>query len=334
MNVSVELGKDSYDVRIESGSIRDLQGMDLQRKVLVVTDSGVPVKYMNEVASQCKEPVTVTIPMGEGSKSLKIYEMLLGMMLRKGFTRKDCVVAVGGGVVGDLAGFVSATYMRGVDFYNIPTTLLSQVDSSVGGKTAIDFMGVKNIVGAFHQPKMVVIDPETLDSLDDRQFRNGLVEAIKMGAVLDKNLFDIIDENDPRKVVGEIIRLSVQAKAKIVSTDEKESGLRKVLNFGHTLGHGLEAASCGKLLHGESVGIGMIPMAFGDAKERILSVLKKQGLPIRSDCPADIALDAIRHDKKSQNGEVYCVTTKEIGTFEMKKYGYEDLKVMLEEAKA
>ena len=165
--------------------------MNLNRKVLVVTDSGVPEEYSSIIVDAAKEPVLVTLPEGEGSKTLDSFGMLCRRMLDEGFTRRDCVVAVGGGVCGDMAGFAAASYMRGIDFYNVPTTVLSQVDSSIGGKTAIDFGGYKNIVGAFYPPRAVLIDPDTLKTLPARQISNGLSEAVKMALTSDEELFQI-----------------------------------------------------------------------------------------------------------------------------------------------
>ena len=168
MKIPVTLAERNYDITLERGALKKAgEILDLKRKVLIVTDSEVPFEYLETVRRACKQSVTATVKSGEASKSLENFEKLCRLMLEEGFTRKDCVVALGGGVIGDLAGFAAACYMRGIDFYNIPTTLLSQVDSSVGGKTAIDLAGIKNIVGAFYQPKGVLIDPEVLQTLED-----------------------------------------------------------------------------------------------------------------------------------------------------------------------
>ena len=173
MIIPVNADNGCYDIVLERGSLKKAgQLLELGRRVLVVTDEGVPPEYAGCVASQCREAIVVTVPRGEGSKSFEQLERLLSAMLEASFTRGDCVVAVGGGVVGDLSGFAASCYMRGIDFYNIPTTLLAQVDSSVGGKTAVNFGGVKNIVGAFYQPKKVIIDPETLKTLERRHGRH------------------------------------------------------------------------------------------------------------------------------------------------------------------
>ena len=175
MTININLGEDSYDIIVERGSLENAgKHLNLNRRVLVVTDTGVPAEYAKAVAAQCKNGVICTVQQGEESKSLEVFGKLLQTMLDNGFSRKDCVVAVGGGVVGDLSGFAASAYMRGIDFYNIPTTLLSQIDSSIGGKTAVNFGGVKNIVGAFYQPKKVLIDPEVLKTLPKRQISNGL----------------------------------------------------------------------------------------------------------------------------------------------------------------
>ena len=184
MIIKVSTDTHPYDIVLENGALsRISEYLDLKRKVLVVTDSGVPSEYAETVASESLCPVTVTIPSGENSKNIDTFSRLLSVMLENGFTRHDCVVAVGGGVVGDIGGFAAATYMRGIDYYSIPTTLLSQVDSSIGGKTAIDFGGVKNSVGAFYQPAKVVIDPSALRTLPERHIHAGLAESVKMAAI-------------------------------------------------------------------------------------------------------------------------------------------------------
>jgi 3-dehydroquinate synthase len=197
MVLHLDLQENGYDIVLERGALaRAGKLLNLDRRVLIVTDSGVPAQYAKKIAEQSKEPVIVTVPEGEGSKSFEVLELLCKKMLEHSFTRTDCVVAVGGGVVGDLAGFAAATYMRGIDFYNIPTTLLSQVDSSVGGKTAVDLDGYKNMIGAFWQPRAVFIDPDLLSTLPSRQISNGLCEALKMGATSDPELFELFEKND------------------------------------------------------------------------------------------------------------------------------------------
>ena len=301
-------------------------------KVMIVTDSGVPFEYAATVATSleaqsCKVTLHM-IPQGEASKDLENYASLLKALVEDGFTRTDAVVAVGGGVVGDLAGFVAATFMRGIRFFNIPTTLLSQVDSSIGGKTAIDFDGVKNIVGAFHFPEMVLIDPDTLATLPERQLHNGLVEAIKMGATSDATLFSLIENStDLLSDADEIIRRSLAVKKSVVNADPKEKGLRRVLNFGHTIGHAIEALSEGRYLHGEAVAIGMLPFAGAQTRGRISKVLEKYDLPTSCNIDAEAIKALIAHDKKASGDEITVVRVDEIGIFHFEKINIQDLAI-------
>ena len=206
----LDLGERGYDINIGRGLI-DKAGeiFDLNRRVIIVTDSGVPTEYAERVKASCRDAKIITVKQGEESKSVEEFKLLCEEMLSFGMTRTDCVVAVGGGVVGDLAGFAAASFMRGIDFYNIPTTLLSQVDSSIGGKTAINLGGVKNIVGAFYQPKGVIIDPNVLKTLPERQISSGLAEAIKMSMTSDKELFELIACEDIEENIESIITSSL-----------------------------------------------------------------------------------------------------------------------------
>ncbi len=327
MKISVDLSSGSYDIIIERGAIKEISKyIRLDRKVLVVTDTGVPQEYSLAVAAQCKSATVLTLPQGEQSKNIDSFQIILKKMLDAGFTRNDCVVAVGGGVVGDVSGFSSSCYMRGVDFYNVPTTLLSQLDSSIGGKTAIDFCGVKNIVGSFHQPKRVVIDPETLSTLDDRQLRAGLAEAIKMAATFDEELFEFIEKStNIRDDVDEIICRSLKIKRDVVEKDPLEKRLRKVLNFGHTIGHAIESGSGGTLLHGECVAMGMLPMCSPTARSRIEALLKKCGLETEIKASADELLPFMLHDKKMQNSAITAVYVEKIGDFVLCRTSAEEI---------
>lgn len=317
MKLSVSLGEKGYDIHIERGALTRIgEIFSLNRRVLVVTDDGVPKEYAETVAAACRAPSLITVPMGEGSKSLGTLEALLSAMLSAGFTRTDAVVAVGGGVVGDLAGFAAATYMRGVDFYNVPTTLLSQVDSSIGGKTAVNLCGVKNIVGAFYQPKGVLVDPDVLKTLPPRQLSAGLAEAIKMAATCDAALFERMEREDLTAMLDDIIVGSLRIKRDVVEKDEKETSLRRVLNFGHTLGHGYEsAASLSGLLHGECISLGMLQLCSPAVRKRLIPLLKKAGLPTSADIPADEVLSAVCHDKKADGDSIRYIYVEKIGEF-------------------
>lgn len=322
----MNLGESSYDIVVERGILsRAAEELDLQRRVLVVTDSGVPAEYSKRLAEQCKSAVIVTLEAGEHSKSLECFGELLQAMLDAGFSRKDCVVAVGGGVVGDISGFAASAYMRGVDFYNLPTTLLSQIDSSIGGKTAINFGGFKNVVGAFYQPKKVLIDPELLKTLPKRQMSNGLAEAIKMSLTSDKELFELIEREYINENLDEIIVRSLKIKKSIVEQDERESGLRRILNFGHTVGHGIESVSDGELYHGECVALGMIPMCGEAIRERVVQVLKKCQLYRELELDWTAIKNATFHDKKADGDRVNVVLVPSIGKFEIKSLACDEL---------
>ena len=321
-----------YDIVLEQGALKKAgQLLDLDRCVLIVTDSGMPRRYADALAAQCKEPILVTIPGGEASKSIAQFEQLLSTMLRADFTRRDCVAAVGGGVVGDLSAFAASCYMRGIDFYNIPTTLLSQVDSSVGGKTAVNLDGVKNIVGTFCQPSRVLIDPETLQSLDPRQLHAGLAEAIKMAATFDAELFALIEASESlQDDLPEIIRRSLCIKRDVVEQDPKEHGLRKVLNFGHTVGHAIESFHKGTMLHGECVSLGMLPMCSAPVRARLKKVLEKYQLPTQIAQTRQQLLPYLLHDKKMGTGRISVVFVEEIGTFTLRELSPEDILDLLE----
>ncbi len=326
MIIPVRTVTGEYNIFLERGSLEKAgEYLNLCRKVLIVTDDGVPKVYSQTVARQCKSPFIVTLNQGEASKCFENYKMLLGKMIEYGFTRTDCVVAVGGGVVGDLSGFVAASFMRGVDFYNIPTTVLSQVDSSIGGKVAIDFEGYKNIVGAFYPPKAVIIDANTLETLDKRQISNGLCESVKMAVTCDAEFFGLFERDTID--IDLIIEKSLKIKKYVVEEDEKETGLRKILNFGHTLAHAIETQSELKdIYHGEAVALGMLPMCSKEAKSRLLPVLKKLGLPTEFDFDIGTVLDAVCHDKKADGNDITIIFVSEIGKYEMRKISIDEFK--------
>ena len=311
----------TYNIVLKRGALNNISDYcDIKKKALVVTDDGVPEIYSKTVASQFSKSVIKTIPQGEKSKNFDTYKALLEALNENEFSRNDCVVAVGGGVVGDLSGFTAATYMRGITFYNIPTTLLSQIDSSIGGKTAINLGGVKNIVGAFYQPKKVLVDPELLATLPQRQISNGLAEAIKMSLTSDQELFGIFENEDVESHMDEIIIRALTIKKNVVEQDEKETGLRKVLNFGHTVGHGIESSEgMQALYHGECVALGMIPMCNKKIRPRVIEVLKKCNLYRTLDYNWEKITEAAFHDKKADGDSVTVITVSEIGSFEMKK---------------
>ncbi len=323
--IPISLGEDSYDIILGCGALENAENyLNLDRKVLIVTDSGVPTQYSQTIAKKCKDAVIHTVESGESSKNLANYESILTLMAENRFTRSDCVVAVGGGVVGDLAGFVASSYMRGVDFYNVPTTLLSQVDSSIGGKVAIDLGGYKNIVGAFYQPKRVLIDPELLLTLDIRQIRAGLAESLKMAATSDPKLFHMFENDEYLSDIEEVILRSLLIKRGIVERDVHESGERKILNFGHTIGHAIESTS--SLLHGECVALGMLYMCSESVRERLLTIIDGMGLETELDTDTDKLFDFILRDKKASGDNITITFVSEIGQAELRKMPIENIR--------
>lgn len=329
--VKVETG--TYNVIFGRGTLASIhEYIDLSGKSLVVTDSGVPKEYSEWVAERCSEAVIVTVEQGEPNKNMDTYKTILAALVKNDFTRTDRVIAVGGGVVGDMAGFAAATYMRGIKFYNIPTTVLSQVDSSVGGKTAVDFMGFKNIVGAFYPPEAVIIDPDTLRTLPARQISNGLAETVKMAATCDAELFSLFESCDAltEDFLDKAILGSVMIKKNVVEADEKETGLRRVLNFGHTIAHAIESVNgMGNYFHGECVSMGMLPMCSESAAARLKPVLKKLGLPTEIRCDPKKILEACRHDKKLSGKDITVVFVPDIGRYELRKMPFSELESML-----
>ena len=324
----------SYDIQIEHGLfysiVKDIK--QFGNKFLIITDSNLKELASNLLVLMKKarlETHLITFKAGEQNKNIKSLSELLEETFEIGLDRKSCIIAFGGGVVGDMAGLVAATYMRGINYVQVPTTLMAMVDSSVGGKVAIDLSQGKNSCGAFYQPKKVYIDPEFLKTLPYRQFLNGLAEVIKYALVYDKSFFDYIEKNienikslDP-SVVEMLIQKGCEIKAKVVAKDEKEEELRKILNFGHTIGHALEIISNYKLAHGEAVATGMVvearianEMSYLKRSEllRIIELMKQFGYETRAGIKAvERIVKIIRKDKKSVNKKAQFILLQNIG---------------------
>lgn len=324
-----------YNIYLGNNELDNLaKYFNLNRKVLLVTDSNIPLKYVEKVLSKCLKGHLVTLTPGEESKCFDNYLKLNKTLLENEFSRTDAIVALGGGVIGDLSAFVASTYMRGIDFYNIPTSLLAMVDSSIGGKTAIDFLGVKNVIGSFYQPRGVLIDIDTLRSLDRRQLMSGLVESIKMGLCLDRKLFDLIKNSSSlEENIEEIIYRSIECKRKVVEEDEKEKGLRKVLNYGHTFGHAIEESSALKLLHGEAVGIGMLYFTSFKVKEDLIDVLNRYELPTSYNLKEEDVDKYVTKDKKRDGDKIDIVYLEDYEKFSFLKLSYEEIKDYVKHAR-
>jgi len=301
-------------------------------KVMIISDDGIPRKITNQISGICKEKTKVfktILKQGEASKSIENFKKILNTLIEKKFDRSDLIIALGGGVVGDISGYVASSYLRGISFIQIPTTLLAQVDSSVGGKTAINIPAGKNLVGAFYNPKGVIIDTDTLNSLPEREFKSGLAEVLKYGLIQNKYLLSLLYEHPSEvlhrkeRIIQEIIFESIKTKSKIVMADEKENGLRAILNFGHTFGHAIEAnGKYKKILHGEAVAKGMLIASRISFLENLIPLkdLKKIELLLK-DFKFDLSLDEYKYsdlkpyiyrDKKVKAGKLNLILLEKI----------------------
>ena len=335
----VELGDNSYPLVVGTGLLNSigeyLTPHTKSNKVLIVSDTFLKARYMPVVLKSLEDVgldvSTITVPAGEENKSLTQFSYIQDNLVAHQLDRGSTLIALGGGVIGDLAGFAAAVYMRGIPYVQIPTTLQAQVDASVGGKTAINHPKGKNLIGAFHQPKLVLIDVDTLKTLPQRDIRSGLIEVIKMGVIRDEPLFERVEENLDailnldNTVLTEIISQACINKAEIVAKDEKESGLRMVLNYGHTFGHALEAVThYNRYRHGEAVSIGMncaaqLAVNLGMFSEtdfqRQQTLLKRAKLPIAfpPDLTPEALCDAMYLDKKTLGGKLRLILPTRIG---------------------
>jgi 3-dehydroquinate synthase len=342
--LTVNLGADSYDILIDSGLLPSLgrlcADVGLHGHVALITNPTVAGLYGDCVQRSLTDAGNrvsmIEIPDGEEFKNAATLNGVYDGLIEAGLDRNSFIVALGGGVVGDLAGFAAATYLRGIPFVQVPTTLLAQVDSSVGGKTAIDHPRGKNLIGAFYQPRLVLIDVETLATLPVREFRAGLAEVVKYGVALDYTFFQYLEQNAAGIVAMEqghlvqVIHRSCQLKARVVELDEKEDGLRAVLNYGHTLGHALETlAGYRELVHGEAVAMGMVlaahisqTLGFCSAEDgaRIAALLRRfglaQALPV---IDRNRLIDALTKDKKSRSGLISFICNRGIGSYAVEK---------------
>ncbi len=338
--VNVPLGNRSYDITIHPGLLAGLGKLcrrhKLGRRCAIISDTNVAPRFGAPALRCLKEsgfdPFLLTVPAGETAKSLKSVQACYDQLAARRLERKSFIVALGGGVVGDLAGFVAATYLRGIPFVQVPTTLLAQVDSSVGGKVGVNLSAGKNLVGSFYQPRFVLCDLDTLRTLPEREFRAGLAEVIKYGIIYDAVFFKRLEHNLPKilareaKALAAIIARCCEIKAEVVGQDETEGGLRAILNFGHTIGHAIENSfGYGKYLHGEAISLGQVAAAELSARvlglpsgdvTRIRNLFQRAGLPTRmklSAAPRKKLFTAMSLDKKVSGGEVKFVLAERLG---------------------
>ena len=343
----INLEKKSYDIFINRGIFEEIGKYIFKvykkKKIVVVTDTNVDKLYGDKLLKTLKEsgytPAKVVFDAGEENKNFETLTEVYEKIIDSGIKRGDLLIAFGGGVVGDLAGFAASTIYRGIDFIQIPTTLLAQVDSSVGGKVAVDTSRGKNLVGSFYQPKMVVIDPDLLQTLDEREVRSGMAEVIKYGAIYDNEFFDYLLGKEDLKTsmadIEKIIKKCCEIKAKIVEEDELDLGLRMILNFGHTLGHAIEKYyNYGKYTHGEAISIGMYGITklgeqLGITKkgesEKIKEILIRYNLPTEDEVEIKDLIEIMKTDKKNISGILNFIFLKEIGEVEIVKIKEEEL---------
>jgi len=337
-----------YTIYIENGILEKVgaytRELTKAQTAVLVTDDIVDALYAERAEKSLQEAGCQTLkfvfPNGEASKNLRVYGEILEFLAEHRVTRTDCIVALGGGVVGDMAGFAAATYQRGIDFVQVPTTLLSCVDSSVGGKTAVDLSAGKNLVGAFYQPRAVLCDPETLHTLSEQIFADGMAEVIKYGAIFSREFFDFLAQNDAKENIETVIERCVTFKRDVVEKDERDLGLRGLLNFGHTLGHAVEASSHFSVSHGSAVAIGMVLMARGayrcgitnaDCTEEIIRVLKKYHLPTETEFSAAELYSHALSDKKRDGGKITLIVPRTLGECILYKTDTEKLARVIEE---
>ncbi len=336
-----------YEVLIGPGLIEQsgtlIRQTVISKTVLIVTDDIVDSLYGEALeASLIKagfECIKYVFPNGEGSKNINTYTDILEFAARNELTRDDCMIALGGGVVGDITGFAAATYLRGIAYIQVPTTLLAMVDSSVGGKTAVDLQSGKNLAGAFYQPKLVIADTDTLSTLPESVFAEGMAETIKYGILFDRDFFNFLNENDAEKNTEYIVGRCVCFKRDIVNEDEKDRGVRGLLNLGHTVGHAVEKLSQYGISHGSAVAIGTVIIARGaykcglcefDLSDEIIGIYNKYGLPVSTAFTADELLCVCRHDKKNGADGITLVLPETIGKCRLYKTDFNELMKIIE----
>ena len=331
IKINIPIKDASYNVYINHGLLFNLSSyIDLNREIVIITDDFIPKIYLNTIKKKMSNSRVFEVPHGEKSKSMETAYSILDKMVNYKITRNCLIIALGGGVIGDLSGFIASIYMRGVDFIQIPTTLLSQIDSSVGGKVGINSSNMKNAIGSFYQPKMVLIDPDTLTTLSKKEFSNGIAEMIKYGMIADKTLFINLLENNLLTNIEKYIEKCIIIKKSFVVDDVFDKGKRQALNFGHTIGHAIEKHSNYSLLHGEAISIGMVLMSKNYIyHDDLIKVLKKYNLPIKYEYDKTEILEYIKTDKKATINSINIVLVEKIGSSIIKNIEFEEIEKYL-----
>lgn len=326
--INIPIKDNPYNVYIKRGLLLDISSyIDMNRQIVIITDDFIPKTYLNTIKEKMSNPIIFEVSQGEVSKSMEIAYSIIENMVDSKITRNCLFIALGGGVIGDLAGFIASIYMRGVDFIQIPTTLLSQIDSSIGGKVGINALNMKNAIGSFYQPKMVLIDPDTLSTLAIKEFNNGVAEMIKYGMIADKILFSDILEKDITNNIEDYIEKCINIKKNIVINDVFDKGERQLLNFGHTIGHAIEKYSEFSLLHGESISIGMVLMSKNyDYYPNLIKILKKYSLPVNYEYNKEKLFDYIKTDKKASQDTLNIILVETLGNSIIKPININEIK--------
>lgn len=336
-----------YEVLVESGCFENagnlIKNVYPKGKIAIVTDDKVGALYGEKLLQSLKSSgfsdiFIFTFPNGETSKNSKTLIEITEFLAQNNLTRSDILIALGGGVVGDITGFAASIYLRGIKFIQIPTTFLAAIDSSVGGKTAVNLTAGKNLIGAFYQPELVICDPKLFETLEEKYFDDGVAEAIKYGAIMDKDLFELFEQGRLKENLEEVIVRCVELKNQVVSEDEFDTGLRQLLNFGHTIGHSIEKCSNFEITHGHGVAIGMAIITRGSASlgitptddaKRLENLIKKYNLPTECEFSADDLYAPAVSDKKRTGGDITVIVMEKVGKCVLHKIPVENLKELI-----
>ena len=334
--INIDVSSASYEIKLGEGATKNLplylSEAGVLGKIIIITDTNVEKLHLDSLKEVLNnagiDNDVIVIPAGEENKNLDTVSDIYDSLSKLKATRKDTILAFGGGVVGDISGFVSATYLRGIAFVQMPTTLLSVVDSSIGGKTGVDLKAGKNLIGAFKQPNLVVADTLYLKTLDDEQISSGMAEIIKAGFIMDKKLVKLLElSEDFEKDIEEFILRAINVKKYVVEKDEFEKYERMLLNFGHTFGHAIEKYyNFSGMTHGQAVAIGMTLITLdADVKNTLINILKKYNLKYETDIPSSTIVELCKNDKKSEKNSINIVVTEKIGEAQIKKLTFDEL---------
>ena len=339
VTINEKLGT-SYNIYLGNDLLENIESIiEFPENTLIITDTNIPTLYQEYIIKKAKKCYVYQINPGEDSKNLFVYKEIIEYLVSLSFSRNDLIIALGGGVVGDLAGFVASTYKRGIKFINIPTSTLSMIDSSIGGKVAVNVNDVKNSVGAFYMPNTVIISFDTLKSLPLRHYYNGLMESLKAGLIQDKELYKLFIDNlhdlENENILKEIIEKSIYVKKRVVEEDPYEQGLRKILNFGHTIGHVIESENFNKIFHGEAVLLGMMYFSSEEIKIDLDKVINKlnsinSGALKYYSFNKQKAFELVCNDKKRSSSGIDVICVNEVGKAFIKKMALDELKSLIE----